>query len=44
LDTLEEAVILGASCGSLLVRVMLQDLLSVSTLDLFLGRLVAVLG
>jgi hypothetical protein len=44
LDALEELVVLGAALGSLLIRVVLQDLLAVGLLDLLLGGLVAVLG
>lgn len=44
LDALEEVIILGTAGGGLLVGVMLEDLLAVSTLDLLLGSLVAVLG
>jgi len=44
LNTLEEAVIFGATSSSLLIRVMAKDLFAMSTLYLFLGSLVTVLG
>lgn len=46
LDTLEETIILTLTArnGSLLIRVMLQNLLAVGLLDLLIGGLVAVLG
>lgn len=46
LDALEESIILAlaAGAGSLLVRVVLEDLLAVGLLDLLIGGLVAVLG
>jgi hypothetical protein len=43
LNTLEEAVILSASCSCLLVWMMAQDLLSVGALDLLFRGLIAVL-
>lgn len=44
LDALEKSVVLGASSGGLLVRVMAKNLLAVGSLDLLFGSLVAVLG
>lgn len=44
LNTLEETVVLSATSSGLLVRVMAKDLLAVSSLDLFFGSLVTVLG
>jgi hypothetical protein len=43
LNALEEAIILGTSSCSLFIRVMAENLLAVSTLDLFFGGFVAVL-
>ena len=44
LDTLEKAVIFGASSGGLLIGVMTENLLAVCTLNLLFGSLVAVFG
>lgn len=44
LDALEEVVVVGATGGGLLIGVVLEDLLTVGTLDLLLGSLPAVLG
>lgn len=44
LNALEELVVLGLAGGGLLIRVVLEDLLAVSLLDLLLGGLPAVLG
>lgn len=44
LDTLEEAVVLGATSGGLLIRMMAENLLAVGTLDLLFGSLVSMLG
>jgi glucose uptake protein GlcU len=43
LNALKEAIILRVASSSLLVRVVTKDLLSVSTLDLFLGSSESVL-
>jgi hypothetical protein len=42
LNTLEEAVVLGTSSRGLLIRVVTEDLLAMSALDLFFCRLVTV--
>jgi hypothetical protein len=43
LDALEEAIIFGASSRGLLIRVMTKNLLTMGTLNLFLGGFVTVL-
>ena len=42
LDTFEKAVVFGATSSGLLVRMVTEDLLAVSTLDLFFGCLVTI--
>lgn len=42
LDTLEESIVLSASLSSLLIRVVLEDLLAMSALDLLFSGLVSV--
>lgn len=44
MDTLEEGIIFGGSASGPFVRMVFEDLLAVSFLDLLVGSLVAVLG
>jgi hypothetical protein len=44
LDALEEVVIIGGTGSGLFIRVVLEDLLAVGTLDLVFSSFVAVLG
>lgn len=44
MDTLEEGIIFSGPASGPLVRMVLEDLLAVSLLDLLVGSLVAVLG
>lgn len=44
LDAFEERIVLGLTCCSTLIGVMLEDLLAVCFLDLFVGGTEAVLG